>query len=530
MTYRPPIADMLFLLHDVFDFTHEDLDAETSEAILDEAAKLASEVLAPLNRKGDTQGAVLRDGAVKTADGFKEAYAQYRDGGWNAVPFDPDYGGQGLPYAIAFPVQEMWQAANMSFGLCPLLNQGAVEAIHQHGSQDLKDQYLEKLISGEWTGTMNLTEPQAGSDLGLLKTKAEPAGGAYKVTGQKIYITYGDHDMADNIIHLVLARLPDAPEDVKGISLFLVPKILPDGSNNTLEPIGLEHKLGIHASPTCTMQFDGAIGYLIGEAHQGLKYMFTMMNNARLSVGLQGVAVADAAYQHAAHYGADRVQGKDFKDGERVSIDQHPDVKRNLLTMRSQIEAGRALVMQAALGLDAGDTALVDLLTPIVKSWCTDMAVEVTSIGVQIHGGMGFIEETGAAQFLRDARILPIYEGTNGIQAADLIFRKVLRDGGAVAFDYIDTHIAPYLADEAKALKEALEALLADGKNLERLAFAAQPLLKAFGIIAGGALLARSVSALTDQPFAKNKRETADFYAKHILPLASGYLVSAQSL
>ena len=260
------------------------------------------------------------------------------------------------------------------------------------------------------------------------------------------------------------------------------------------------------------MQFDGAIGYLIGEAHQGLKYMLTMMNNARLSVGLQGVAVADAAYQHAAHYAADRVQGKDFKDGERVSIDQHPDVKRNLLTMRSQIEAGRALVMQAALGLDAGDTALVDLLTPIVKSWCTDMAVEVTSIGVQIHGGMGFIEETGAAQFLRDARILPIGEGTNGIQAADLIFRKVLRDGGAVAFDYIDTHIAPYLADEAKALKEALEALLADGKNLERLT-AAQPLLKAFGIIAGGALLARSVSALTDQPFAKNKRETADFFA-----------------
>ena len=533
--YHPPIEDMQFLLHDVLGFQNDDLDRDTTEAVLGEAAKLASEVLAPLNWKGDQDGASLKDGEVTTAPGFKEAYTQYCEGGWNAVPFTEEFGGQNLPYAIAFPVQEMWQGANMSFGLCPLLNQGAVEAIAHHGSEEQKAFYLPKMVSGEWTGTMNLTEPQAGSDLGLLKAKAEPDGNeSYKISGQKIFITYGEHDMAENIIHLVLARLPDAPEDVKGISLFIVPKFLEDGSRNALECIGLEHKLGIHASPTCTMQFDGATGYLVGEAHQGLKYMFTMMNNARLSVGLQGVAIAERSYQHALAYAQERVQGKSFQSGERVSIDQHTDVQRMLLTMKSQIEVGRALTYEAALALDAGDTAKVDILTPLVKSWCTDMACEVTSIGVQIHGGMGFIEETGAAQYYRDARILPIYEGTNGIQALDLVFRKTLRDGGQSVKAYIENlkgaaEFTPYF----EALNAATDALLKAGadKNMDLAAAMAAPYLKGFALIVGAVLMQKSVQALDGRSddFAKQKQKTAAFYNANILPLAKGYLEAAQN-
>ncbi|MEM7650621.1 MAG: acyl-CoA dehydrogenase [Pseudomonadota bacterium] len=534
--YTPPTDDMQFLLHDVLGFENPDLDRETSDAIFGEAAKLASDVLAPLNWDGDQHGAKLKDGEVTTAPGFKEAYAQYRDGGWNAVPFDDEFGGQGLPYAIAFPVQEMWQGANMSFGLCPLLNQGAVEAIAHHGSDEQKAFYLPKLISGEWTGTMNLTEPQAGSDLGLLRSKAEPNGDAYKITGQKIYITYGEHDMAENIIHLVLARLPDAPDDVKGISLFIVPKFLEDGSRNSLQCIGLEHKLGIHASPTCTMDFDGATGYLVGEAHMGLKYMFTMMNNARLSVGLQGVAIAEASYQHALAYAQDRVQGKSYETHERVSIDQHKDVQRMLLTMKAQIEAGRALTYAAALALDEENTAKVDIFTPLVKSWCTDMACEVTSIGVQIHGGMGFVEETGAAQFYRDARILPIYEGTNGIQALDLVFRKTLRDGG----ESIKAYIAELKADGNEALKDtisalesATDALLKAGgdKNLDLVEAMASPYLKGFAIIAGAALMQKSLDALEgrDDEFATEKRRSAEFFLTNILPLAHGHLSAAEN-
>lgn len=535
--YNPPVADMVFLLDKVFGFQSDMVDSETLEAILDEAAKLARDVLAPINWDGDQHGAKLSGGEVTTAPGFKEAYKQYCQGGWNAVPFDENYGGQGLPYAVAFPVQEMWQGANMSFGLCPLLNQGAVEAILHHGSDTQKDYYLPKLIEGVWTGTMNLTEPSAGSDLGLLRTKAEDAGdGSYKITGQKIYITYGEHDMAENIIHLVLARLPDAPDDVRGISLFIVPKILEDGSRNDLECTGLEHKLGIHASPTCTMQFGdkgGATGYLIGEAHQGLKYMFTMMNNARLSVGLQGIAIADRAYQHALGYANERVQGKDYTTGERVAIAAHKDVQRMLLTMQSQIAAGRALTYDAAIALDnaaAGDEAAkakVDFLTPIVKSWCTDMACEVTSIGVQIHGGMGFVEETGAAQYMRDARILPIYEGTNGIQALDLAFRKTLRDGGAVAQNYIE-EIAPHVADaDALALlKEATQTLLDAGgaKDFDLAEAMATPYLKAFGIIAGASMLAKI--AATDGASQQHKKNS-EFYDGNILPLASGHLNAA---
>lgn len=521
--YRPPIADMLFLLQDVLGFKHEDLDPQTCEAILEEASKLASDVLAPLNYEGDKNGARLENGQVFTAKGFKDAYKAYCEGGWNAVPFDPEYGGQGMPYALAFPIQEMWQGANMSFGLCPLLNQGAVEAIISHGTPEQKGKYLPRLISGEWTGTMNLTESGAGSDLGLIRTKAQPqSDGTYKISGQKIFITYGDHDMADNIIHLVLARSIDSPPDVKGISLFIVPKILEDGNKNSLSCIGLEHKLGIHASPTCTMEFDGAIGYLVGELNMGLKYMFTMMNNARLSVGLQGVAIAERAYQHALSYANERVQGKSFSSGERIAIAGHPDVKRMLLTMHSMIMAGRALTYSAALALDTKDQNLIGLLTPIVKSWCTDMAVEVASLGVQVHGGMGFIEETGAAQFYRDARILPIYEGTNGIQAADLVFRKVGLDNGAYALSYIrsmDGLVNQHYLDELTLATQKIASLLAQ-ESLDDAAWLATPYLKAFGTIAGAAMMAR----IEDTSMKKEMQEMVDFYRANVLPQALGFL------
>ncbi len=549
MTYRPPVQDMHFTLIKALGFKHDELDSETVSAVLDEAAKLATDVLAPLNIKGDESPAKLEGESVKTSPGFKEAYAQYCDGGWNAVPFEEKFGGQGLPWALAFPIQEMWQGANMGFGLCPLLTQSAVEALLAHGSEEQQQYYLPKLISGEWTGTMNLTESQAGSDLGLLRAKAEKQDdGTYKLSGQKIFITYGDHDMADNIIHFVIARTPDAPDDVKGISLFIVPKILEDGSTNSLKAIGLEHKLGIHGSPTCTMEFDGATAYLMGEEHCGLKYMFTMMNNARLSVGLQGVAIAEAAYQHALEYANDRVQGKSFDTGQRVVIAKHADIRRNLLSMRSQIEAGRALTYSAAMALDKaaeGDTSAqsrVELLTPIVKSWCTDMACTVASIGLQIHGGMGFIEETGAAQFYRDARILPIYEGTNGIQAADLAFRKVLFDDGAAAKTYI-TEIKSSLPKDAgeifvpllMELETATDAILSAGndKNLDLVAAMATPYLQGFGLIAGGALLAQaalSAGSQEDQNFAKARRESADFFLHNILPLAMGHLKAAHSV
>jgi len=546
MTYNPPIDDMQFLLHDVLGFEHEDLDRETTEAVLGEAAKLATNVLGAINADGDHHGAKLNsdDNSVKTAPGWKAAYDEYRGGGWNAVPFDAEFGGQGMPWALAFPIQEMWQGANMSFGLCPLLNQGAIEAILAHGSDEQKTEYLPNLIEGTWTGTMNLTEPHAGSDLGLLRTKADKqddgqGGIEYKISGQKIWITYGEHDLTDNIIHLVIARTPDAGDDVKGISLFIVPKFLRDGTRNDVKCVGLDHKLGIHASPTCVMQFGddgGATGYLVGEEGQGLKYMFTMMNNARLSVGLQGVAIAERAYQHAAAYASERVQGKSLTTGERVTIDQHKDVQRMLLTMKTQIQAGRALAYDAALALDNahnGDkqaAAKVDVMTPIVKAWCTDMAVEVTSLGIQIHGGSGFIEETGAAQYMRDARILPIYEGTNGIQALDLAFRKTLRDGGAAVKGYIDSIKTDALADEFKKLEEATDALLKAGgeKNLDLVQAMATPYLKGFGIIAGAAMLEKSagISSGNDE-FDQQKQKHAMFFKTNILPFAIAHLNAA---
>ncbi len=520
--YNPPVKEMSFILNDVLGFEHDDLDRETVEAVLDEAAKLASTVLAPLNKIGDLQGAKLIDGQVETADGFKEAYKAYCEGGWNAVPFDEQYGGQALPWALAFPVQEMWQGANMAFGLCPLLNQGAVEAISSHGSDEQKSKYLPKLISGEWSGTMNITESGAGSDLGLISAKADKQNdGSYKITGQKIFITYGDHDMSDNIIHLVLARTPDAPEDVKGLSLFIVPKILDDGSKNSLECIGLEHKLGIHASPTCTMDFCGATGYLIGDENSGLKYMFTMMNNARLCVGLQGVAIAERAYQAAHNYANERVQGKSLNSGERVPIAQHADVRRMLLDMKSRIIAGRLMSYSAALELD-NSSNIAPFLTPIVKSFCTDMAVEIASTGIQVHGGMGFIEESGAAQYYRDARILPIYEGTNGIQALDLVFRKIIHDGGEVAFSYIKEMEG--LVEQSKLdnliskTNRILE--LAKDKKMDEIAWMSSPYLKAFGIIIGAALIEKA--ARKNETFQCDKgislKDIKDFYNANILP------------
>lgn len=535
--YTPPVRDMMFLINDVLGFESGTVDRETMEAILGEAAKLASEVLAPLNHTGDKAGAKLLNGVVTTAPGFKEAYKQYCEGGWNAVPFPEEFGGQGLPYAVAFPVQEMWQGANMAFGLCALLNQGAVEAISHHGSIEQKQKYLPKLISGEWTGTMNLTEPQAGSDLGLIRTKAEKQGdGTYKISGQKIFITYGEHDYTDNIIHLVLARMPDAPEDVKGISLFIVPKFLEDGTRNTVQCIGLEHKLGIHASPTCTMEFAAAKGFLVGKENEGLKYMFTMMNNARLSVGLQGVAIAERALQKAENFANERTQGKSFKTGERVVISAHADVRRMLMTMKASVAAGRAMAYEAAIALDKKDVPKVEVLTPIVKAWCTDMACEVASLGVQAHGGMGFIEETGAAQYVRDARILPIYEGTNGIQAADLVFRKIIRDGGASAREYIaelKKNTAPgdreYFATFFELLLQATDFIAAIGaqKENDAVAAASTPYLKAFGIVTGGALLSRAAARaeeLGDKAFVQEKLALSKFFNGNILPLAEAYI------
>lgn len=572
--YTPPIDDMKFVLSHVVGLDrlpeHPDfgvLEADVVGSILEPAAQLAAEVLAPLNHSGDKEGAVWKDGVVTTSKGFKEAYKAYCDGGWNSVPFSQAHGGQGLPWLVTFAVNEMWQGANMSFGLCPLLNQGAIDAIEEHGSDAQKSEYLEKLISGEWTGTMNLTEPQAGSDLAAVRSRAAPQNdGTYHIFGQKIFITYGEHDMAENIIHLVLARLPDAPEGVKGISLFIVPKFLKDGTRNDVLCTGIEHKLGIHASPTCTMQYGdkgGAVGYLVGQANEGLKYMFTMMNNARLSVGLQGVAIGEAAYQHALAYAKERVQGAPIskKGSATTPIAGHADVKRMLLSMTSQVQAGRTMAYEAALNLDlsrAGDKpaqARVDIMTPLVKAWCTDMSVDVASTGVQIYGGMGFIEETGAAQFYRDARILPIYEGTNGIQAADLVFRKILRDGGAALkalmedikqdmdaaasgrgddFESITTQMkAAYQAVESASA--SLASLAAE--DMDYAAAISVPYLKALATLWAGALMARGAMVAQDlmangageEDFLNSKIICARFFAESFLPHSVAHATSVRT-
>ncbi len=570
--YGAPLRDMRFLLHEqglLQTVTalpgFEEASAELVDAILEEAGKLAADKLAPINHAADRAGgATLDNGVVRTSEGFADAYRAFVEGGWNAVPFAPDHGGQGLPWLVAIALQEMWQSANMSWALCPLLTQSAVELLQAHGSEEQKATWLARLISGEWSGTMNLTEAGAGSDVGALKCRAERTpDGHYLIRGQKIFITYGEHDMAENIVHMVLARTPDAAPGTKGISLFIVPKFLvkADGSlgrRNDLRAVSLEEKLGIHGSPTCVMAFgdsDGAVGYLVGEESRGMEYMFTMMNNARISVGLQGVAIAERAYQQARGYALERVQGKPA--GGDKTIIGHPDVRRMLMTMRAQTEAMRAVTYDLAATLDvsrhhsddawrAAAERRVGLLTPVAKGWCTDTGVEVASLGIQIHGGMGYIEETGAAQHLRDARIAPIYEGTNGIQAIDLVGRKLLRDEGAAAAEYVEeVHalingmnpreesdigvVRHHLARAVDALDNATQFLLDnDGKDTVTALCAASHYLQLFGIVAGGAMLARGAlravdgrEAEGDAAFLEAKVATARFYAEQILPRAS---------
>src|SRR3954463_15408355 len=460
--YRAPLKDMKFVLNELAGLGavaqlpgYGEASPDTVEAILEEASKFASGVLDPINYSGDQEGAKWAAGEVTTPKGFREAYKQFCEGGWNALPFEAEWGGQGLPRLVSTPVQEMWKSSNMSFSLCPLLTQGAIEALLLGGSEELKRRYLPKMVEGQWTGTMNLPEPQAGSDLSLVRTRAERQGDHYLISGQKIFITYGEHDLAENIVHLVLARTPEAPEGVKGISLFVVPKFIPNedgtaGKRNSARCASIEHKLGIHASPTAVMVYEKAVGYVVGEENRGLEYMFIMMNAARFAVGLEGVAIAERAFQRALAFAKERVQGRDLmQGGKAVPIIRHPDVRRMLMLMKAQTEAMRALAYTTAAALDFAHRTqnkeeqkrhqgFVDLMIPVVKGWCTETGIEIASLGVQVHGGMGFVEETGAAQYLRDARITTIYEGTTGIQANDLVGRKVGREQGRTAFALIE--------------------------------------------------------------------------------------------
>ena len=569
--YAAPLSDIRFIINEIVEFdalkeqlSFGEVTPDLVDAILEEAARLAAEVLAPLNPVGDHRGAVFEDGRVTMPDGFIDAYRQFVEGGWNGLPFPEDVGGQGLPYLLSTAVSEIWSAANMAFALCPMLTQSAVEALALYGSEELKAIYLPKLVSGEWTGTMNLTEPQAGSDLSRVRTRAVREGDHYRIAGQKIFITYGEHDLAPNIIHMVLARIPDAPEGVKGLSLFLVPKILVDddgglGEANDVRCVSIEHKLGIKASPTALLAYgdhDGAIGYLVGQENRGLELMFTMMNQARLGVGLEGVGIADRAYQRARSYAQARTQGRELggAGGEPVPISHHPDVQRMLLTMKSQTEATRALAYFAAAQVDVSrhhpDEAerhqalrLVDLLTPVVKAWSTDIGIEVASIGIQVHGGMGYIEESGAPQHLRDARIATIYEGTNGIQAMDLVSRKVMRDGGETVGRLLDSMrafertlggindpdiaaIAPHLGQGISDLAESTAFIVETfGEDPRKVSAGAVHYLALLGTVAGGWLMTKAAVKAAqflgggdgDPDFLRSKLITARFFADSFL-------------
>src|SRR6201996_7937169 len=576
--YNAPIRDMLFVMKELANIEHiatlpgfEDANLETAQAVLEESAKLCGEVLAPLNVEGDRNPSSWKDGAVTATPGFKEAFKQFGEGGWQGLQHPADFGGQGLPKLIGAACGEMINSANLSFALCPLLTDGAIEALLTAGTEAQKQTYVPKLISGEWTGTMNLTEPQAGSDLALVRTRAEPQGdGSFKLFGTKIFITWGEHDMAKNIAHLVLARTPGAPEGVKGISLFIVPKFLinEDGSlgeRNDVHCVSIEHKLGIKASPTAVLQFGdhgGALGHLVGEENRGLDYMFIMMNAARFAVGVQGIAVADRAYQKAVAYAKERVQSRpiDGSAKQPVAIIQHPDVRRMLSTMRALTEASRALAYVAAAHCDlahhlpdeaarASHQAIYEYLVPIVKGWSTELSIDVASLGVQIHGGMGFIEETGAAQYYRDARILTIYEGTTAIQANDLIGRKTLRDGGGVAktlLSNISETLAALRAHEGAAfasmhrhleqgqrsLQAAVEFVVANAKRDPNAVFMGSVLyLKLAGIVLGGWQMARAMlvasGKLSEDPsFYGATIATAQFFAEYVLPQAMALEVS----
>ena len=575
-TYVAPVKDMLFAMNELAGLQeivglpgNEDVSSDLVEAILDEAGKFASEVVDPLNKVGDKQGNKWNNGVVTTADGFKEAYASFCETGWNGMPASTEFGGQGLPVTVSTAVLEMWKSASISFSLCQMLTLGAVEAIAHHGSDELKATFLPNMVSGKWTGTMNLTEPQAGSDLAAIRSKAEPRGdGSYAISGTKIFITWGEHDMAENIIHLVLARLPDAPPGVKGISLFIAPKFLVNadgslGERNDLICASIEHKMGIHGSATAVMSFGdngGAIGYLVGEPNRGLEYMFTMMNHARLNVGLEGVGVSERSYQHALAYARERIQGKIIgdKSGEKKPILHHPDVRRMLMDMKSRTEAGRAIAYYVAGCMDrahshpdadvrAANQRRLELLTPVVKGWCTENAQGITWNGVQVHGGMGFIEETGAAQYMRDARIITIYEGTTAIQANDLIGRKTAKEGGKsmqqLLADIAETGsalrasgnaqlkaIAEALGDGIAALDEATNWLIANyDANPQAAAAGSVPFLKLTGIVVGGWLMARSAAVAAerldaaDGDFYKAKIATASYFAQHVIPEANSY-------
>ena len=573
--YRVPTRDIWFVLEELVPWREindlpgfEDATPDLVRAALKEAAVLAEEVVAPTNVPGDHEGARLDEDArgVRVPDGFKQAFEQFRAGGWSGLAGTPDFGGQGLPELLAVAVSELWQSANLAWSNCSELSHGAERAIETHASDALKATYLPHLIDGSWTGTMNLTEPQAGSDLALIRCGAAPQGDHYLISGQKIFITYGDHDMADNIVHLVLARLPDAPPGVRGISLFLVPKILVEadgslGSANHVKAVSIEHKLGIHGSPTCVMQYDRAVGYLVGEAHQGLACMFTMMNRARIGVGLQGVSVAERAYQHALQYAQERVQGSLPGEADAVSIIHHPDVRRMLMEMKAQIEAMRAVGYIGASHLDRaarGDAASrslygarADLMTPIIKGWITETGQQIASLALQVFGGMGFVEETGAAQHYRDARITTIYEGTTGIQASDLVGRKMLRDGGVAIRAWLaemrdlEPEVEARLPDQSEAyragidrLESGVEWLFANaGNDFSAAGAAAVNMLMLCGIVAGAHAMMRSALVATarlhaaddDASFYTAKIVTARFYNAHILPRAGAHLAAIQA-
>jgi len=574
--YRAPLADIGFVMHRLIGAEalagcegFADYSEELATTILVEAARFAETVLEPLNKSGDQEGAHWSEAGVKAPAGFKEAYRQFVEGGWPQLGASPQYGGQAVPQMLTTSVQEIWASANLAFKLCPMLTHGAAHALALTGSAEQKQRYLPRMVSGEWTGTMVLTEPQAGSDLGLIRTRAAPEGDHYRLYGQKIFITWGEHDYTDNIIHMVLARIDGAPAGTRGISLFIVPKVLvlQDGrlgERNDVRCVSIEHKLGIHASPTCVMAFgerQGAVGYLVGEANRGLEYMFVMMNTARLAVGLEGYAVAERAYQQAAEWARNRVQGRPPGAARAASasgapavaaIVQHPDVRRMLLSMRSSVEAMRALTLYASHQLDlaghhrdsatrAAAQARGDLLIPIVKGWCTELGIEVASTGIQVHGGMGYIEETGAAQFLRDVRITAIYEGTTGIQANDLIGRKVDRDRGAAINALIaemrnDLEKQATATSVARAALEGVELLSGATRSLLALlstdpggaAAVAVPYLKLCGVTIAGWLMARASAVAAGEPgeadrelFAA-KLASARFYADHVLPRALG--------
>ncbi len=570
--YQAPLKDMQFVINELANLSQlnqlagfEEATPDLVEAILEQAAILASEVFSPLNQSGDEHGTFIENEVVVSPPGFAEAYQQFVENGWQGISKPTEFDGQGLPFLVDNAVSEMWNSSNLSLALCPLLTAGAIGAIYRHASAALQATYLTKMVSGEWSGTMNLTEPQAGTDLAAVRTQAERDGDQYRIRGQKIFITWGAHEMAENIIHLVLARLPEAPEGVKGISLFLVPKYLPNedgspGKRNDLKVVSLESKMGIHASPTCVMSYgdnEGSIGYLIGEENNGLACMFTMMNNARLEVGLQGVSLSERAYQRALAYAQERVQGYAHGTGGRVTIIHHPDVRRMLMQMRAISEAGRAITYVTAAETDrafhaesADDRARhqrrVDLLIPVVKGWCTERAQEVTYLGVQIHGGMGFIEETGAAQYMRDARIVTIYEGTTGIQALDLMGRKMIRDKGQAMSELIEemkafSQTLNAQPDEFQSMSEqfrrALSALedctrwfLSNANDSPDLAgsIGTNFLALAGNVVCGwlmarGAIAAQSqINAGSSDEFYVNKVKTAVYFAEQILPQCEG--------